>query len=82
MQWVQMIDGRVGEGPMESEVRLVPVLLEPQQTKLGHHGRVGFFDSCGEVRGESYLLHTVMHVNKKLVMNKNLNPLFQIVSCI
>jgi hypothetical protein len=44
MQWVQMIDGHVGEGPMESEVRLVPVLLEPQQTKLGHHGRVGFFE--------------------------------------
>ena len=47
MQWVQMIDGHVGEGPMESEVRLVPVLLEPQQTKLGldTHGRVVDFMS-------------------------------------
>ena len=40
------------------------------------------FGVVGE--SESYLLHTrsVMHVNKKIVMNKNLNPLFQIVSCI
>jgi hypothetical protein len=37
------IDGHVGEGPMESEVWLVPVWLEPQQKKLGHHGRVGFW---------------------------------------
>jgi hypothetical protein len=40
--------GDIGDGPMQSKVLLVPVLLEPRQKKLlGHHGRVGFlFWSC------------------------------------
>jgi hypothetical protein len=54
MQVAQMIDGHVvGDGPMESDVRLVQVLLEPQQAKLGHHGGVGFLELW---RSENYLL--------------------------
>jgi hypothetical protein len=34
--------GYIGYRPMQSKVQSVPVLLEPQQTKLVHHGRVGF----------------------------------------
>ena len=36
--------GDIGNGPMQSKVLLMPVLLEPRQKKLGHHGRVGFFE--------------------------------------
>jgi hypothetical protein len=39
-----MIDEHIGEGPMESEVQLVTLLLGPQQQKkFGRHGRVRLF---------------------------------------
>jgi hypothetical protein len=39
--------GNIGDGPMQSQVLLVPVLMEQWQKKLGHHGQVGFlFWSC------------------------------------
>ena len=44
VRWVQMIDEHIGEGPMESEVQLVTLLLGPQQQKkFGRHGRVRLF---------------------------------------
>ena len=46
MRWVQMIDGDVCESSLLSEVWWVGVLLHPQQSKLGHHGRIVDFWSC------------------------------------
>jgi hypothetical protein len=39
-----MIDEHIGKGPMESEVRLVTLLLGPQQQKkFWRHGQVRLF---------------------------------------
>jgi hypothetical protein len=70
-QSAQMTNGKDGECPMQSEEWLVLVFLVPQQKKLGHHGRVWFLELWERVRA---IFYTVMHVNKKIVMNKNLNP--------
>jgi hypothetical protein len=49
--WMYMEDGDIGEGPMQSVVWLVLVLLGSQQRKLGHHGRVVAFFWKLVVRG-------------------------------
>ena len=80
--WMYMEDGDIAEGPMQSVVWLVLVLLGSQQRKLGHHGRVVdlFLEvSCARCKRESVgHFHTVVHENKKRAVIESLTAFFRI----